>query len=119
MTKVQYDLGTFNYAVMLGILSAQAVQAAPTLENKSQKRGYYIASRNETASASYRSFVNDPFTQYLTKAQTSSFTNIMKPKTELGRRLLEYRRAALAKGMKTLSADEIDAMVKTGRGVSA
>lgn len=30
------------------------------------------------------------------------------PKTELGRKLLEYRRASIAKGMKTLSADEID-----------
>ena len=51
--------------------------------------------------------------------QNTLAAHTMKPRTELGRRLLEYRKAALAKGMKTLSADEIDEMVKTGRGVSA
>lgn len=41
------------------------------------------------------------------------------PKTEIGRKLLEYRRAALAKGMKILSVEEIDVMILEGRGATA
>ncbi len=38
------------------------------------------------------------------------------PRTEIGRKLLEHRRKSLARGMKLLTADEINAMVNSGRG---
>ncbi|MDP1855115.1 MAG: hypothetical protein Q8K74_03565 [Candidatus Nitrotoga sp.] len=38
------------------------------------------------------------------------------PRTELGRKLLEHRRNALARGMKLLTADEINLMVNEERG---
>lgn len=38
------------------------------------------------------------------------------PRTEIGRKLLEHRRKALARGMTLLTADEINLMVKEGRG---
>lgn len=38
------------------------------------------------------------------------------PRTEIGRKLLEHRRKALARGMSLLTANEINLMVKEGRG---
>lgn len=38
------------------------------------------------------------------------------PRTELGRKLLEHRRKALARGIKLLTADEINLMVNEERG---
>ena len=38
------------------------------------------------------------------------------PRTEIGRKLLELRRKILASGVKLLTADEINLMVKEGRG---
>lgn len=38
------------------------------------------------------------------------------PRTEIGRKLLEHRKKALARGMTLLTADEINLMVKEGRG---
>lgn len=46
----------------------------------------------------------------------TSIDGFAEPRTELGRTLLEYRRKALAQGMKLLTADEIDSMVKKDRG---
>lgn len=41
------------------------------------------------------------------------------PRTEIGRKLLERRRKALASGMELLTADEINSIVNNGRGSSS
>lgn len=54
---------------------------------------------------------------FLVNSRTFSVADdFPKPKTEIGRKLLEHRRKALARGMTLLTANEINLMVKEGRG---
>lgn len=128
MSNIQYDRGTlshvggtFSHVVMLGLLSMQGgVHAVPNLDVTSHGRNrLYFSGDSSTTFNGYDNFVSDPYVLFLTRGDAARFDTAIKPRTELGRKLLEYRRAALAKGMRTLSSDEIDAMVKEGRGASA
>lgn len=77
----------------------------------------YFSSGNSTFNT-YKNYINDPYFKFMVSVDSTMSKSVIKPKTELGRRLLEYRKAALAKGMKTLSADEINAILNEGRGTS-
>ena len=58
---------------------------------------------------------------YLTTVgNTAAVSDVLPaPRTEMGRKLLERRRKALASGMELLTADEINAIVNNGRGSSS
>lgn len=126
MNNIQYDKGTlshvggtFSHVVMLGLLSMPVVHAAPNLDVTNHANRLYFLGDSSATFNKYDNFVSDPYASYLIRVDAARFETIIKPRTELGRKLLEYRRAALAKGMRTLSADEINAMIKEGRGASA
>ena len=131
MTKISYDQGTFSYALMLGFGAFSVHVANATVKNdfldhrsKSMACCAYVLNNNENATyVDNGNHVGDPYIRFLMTRKnplnlpSSNFVdNFPPPKTTLGRKLLEYRRAALAKGMRTLSVDEIDAMVNEGRG---
>ena len=127
MTKIFYDKGTFSYALMVGVLimpAAHATSANGELKLVSNPLLHGVNHSDEYSSTfdRYSDSTGDPFTRFLLKQEPQHQTdliNIAEPKTELGRKLLEYRRAALAKGMRMLSADEIDTIVNEGRGFFA
>lgn len=53
------------------------------------------------------------------KARNYTVTDLFPmPKTELGRKLLAHRKLALARGIKLLTADDINLIVAEGRGLS-
>lgn len=121
MINIQYDRGTFSHVAVMGALAAmQIAPFAPTQEISyhNRNRQYFLCDISSTFN-NFDNAINDPYLKFMTRVEPTPFNNIIKPRTELGRKLLEYRRAALAKGMRTLSADEIDAMVNVGRGASA
>ena len=123
MTKILYDKGTFSYALMLGVLIMPAAHATPTngelaFANNPLLCSINYSDENSSTFDRYSDFTSDPFTMFLLKQepqQQTDLINVVKPRTELGRKLLEYRRAALAKGVRMLSADEIDTMINEGR----
>jgi hypothetical protein len=124
MTKIFYEQGTFTYALMLGVLTMPAAYAMPgngelALVGKPVLCCVNYSDENSPTFDKYSNFTSDPFTRFLLKQepqQQADLIFIAKPRTELGRKLLEYRKAALAKGVRMLSADEIDVMVNEGRG---
>lgn len=119
MINIQCGSSTFSY-VMVVILTMQVANAVPNQEISSHNgnRLYFLCDSSATFN-NYDNFISDPYLQFMTRVEPTPLSNFIKPRTELGRKLLEYRKAALDKGMRTLSIDEIDAMVKEGRGVSA
>lgn len=127
MNNIRYDQGTFSYVLMLSAISVQIANATPIIDthhiNTLVSRAY-VSSNDESATfIDNVNYVGDPYVRFLTMRRnplslvsSNAMDNFPEPKTDLGRKLLEYRRAALAKGMRTLSVDEIDTMVKEGRG---
>lgn len=78
---------------------------------RSNSRGDYI-SRSVTLKRIDQYHLQNKF-EIVSLKNKSGFP---KPKTELGRRLLEHRARALARGMNLLALDEINAMVEEQRG---
>jgi len=120
MNNIQYNFYTPSNVVVAGALFA--IQIAPVMANQPTphqevNRLYFLSDSSSTFN-NYENFVRDPYLKFMTRVDLTPTNNIIKPKTELGRKLLEYRKVALAKGMRTLSVDEIDAMISEGRGLS-
>ncbi len=119
MNNIQDHILTPTKIVLFGTIATASV--CPTITHQStgyhEIVGYSYISSYPTSITS-ENYCNDPFVQFI-KSVDLTIKNIVKPKTELGRKLLEYRQKALAKGMKTLSADEISAFIREGRGTSA
>ena len=61
----------------------------------------------------------DTTTEFKVLAQTNAYAlDTYIPKTELGKKLLEYRRQAVEAGLELMSADEIAQIMKELRGDS-
>lgn len=122
MNNIHYDQGTFSYVVMLGALAIPMVYAPPqkdvadhgtSLLQKVYYSGGHKATFNNYGNSiadthAYILVNHEPFAT-LAAPVTDGFG---EPRTELGRKLLEHRRAALAQGMKLLTVDEINLMAK-------
>lgn len=124
MTNILYDQGTFTYAVMYGVLALPMAHSAPNngvveFGNNSLSSHINYSDEMNATFDNYNNFNSDPYVRFLIKQEPQrlvDLANIGKPRTELGRKLLEHRKAALARGMKLLSEEEINSMVREVRG---
>ncbi len=125
MTSISYDRGTFNYVLMASILLVPVAHASSSDEaiEANTRLPHRVIYSDEICPTfdNYSSLTRGPLTNYLLKKPRGqiNLTNITTPRTELGRKLLAHRQAALAKGMKLLSEDEINSMIEEIRGERA
>lgn len=68
---------------------------------------------------SSKKVLNVPTVAFEISASTTIACTSAPPRTELGRKLLEFRKKAISKGMPLLSIDEVNLRVKESRGNEA
>jgi len=124
MTDVRYDQGTFTYALMFGLLCMPLTHPAPpkgTVELADNPLSRYIDYSDEGHATfdNYNNLSTEPYARFLMRQGPWRAVNqatIAEPRTDLGRKLLKHRKAALAGGMRLLSEEEISSVLKEIRG---